>query len=111
MNLSETDRLEMMRKRHAYFSAVAEEYHSFADFIRTQDMWLTIMGIELTACGQYLKLYIQLDPTKYEEYYVIMDKDGQLTISDVVMWNENGGSTDCIDICTGQPADKELILG
>lgn len=111
MNLSEIDRLEMMRRRHAYFSAVAEEYCSFADFIKTQDMWLAIMGIELTDCGKYLKLYTQLDPTEYEEYYVIMDKDGQLTISDVVMWNEKGGGTGYIDICTGQSADKESVSG
>lgn len=33
MNLFETERLEMMRKRHAYFSAVAEEGTSHIDVI------------------------------------------------------------------------------
>lgn len=36
MNLFEIDRLEMMGKRHAYFSAVAEKYTSFAYFIKAQ---------------------------------------------------------------------------
>lgn len=111
MDYFEIARLEMMRKRHAYFSAVAEEYTSFADFIKAHGMWLTIMGIELTDCGQYLKLYIQLSPAEYEEYYVIMDKDGQLNISDIVMWNDNVGCASYLDICTGQLADKESILG
>lgn len=111
MNLSEIDRLGMMRRRHAYFSAVAEEYGSFTDFIKAQDMWLSIMGIGLTDCGQYLKLHIQLSSSQYEEYYVIMDKDGQLNISDIVMWNDNVGCASYLDICTGQLADKESILG
>lgn len=38
MNLSAIDRMEMVRKRQAYFSAVAEEYASFTDFIKAQDM-------------------------------------------------------------------------
>ena len=41
-------RLDMMRKRQAYFSAVAEEYESFDEFIRTQKDWLEIFGIELS---------------------------------------------------------------
>ena len=92
MNLIEIDRFEMIRKRQAYFLAVAEEYTSFADFIIAQDMWLAIMGIELTDCGNYLKLYIQLDFSEYEVYYVIMDNDGRLTIGDKVTVNGTDGS-------------------
>ncbi len=36
MNLFKIDRLEMMGKRHAYFLAVAEEYTSFAYFIKAK---------------------------------------------------------------------------
>ena len=110
MNHLEIDRLEMMRKRQAYFSAVAEEYTSFADFIKAQDMWLAIMGIELTDCRRYLKLYIQLDFAEYEEYYVGMTDDGHLTVSDIVMWNDNACCTSYIDINTGDAADKESIF-
>lgn len=110
MNLLEIDRLEMMRKRQAYFSAIAEEYISFADFIRTQDMWLAIMGIELTDCGLYLKLYIQLDFSEYEEYYVVPDDDGQLTVSDIVMWTNDVCFTSYINVSTGKSAEKESIF-
>ena len=46
--MTKAERIEMMRKRQAYFSAIAEEYASFADFIKAQDMWLALMGVELT---------------------------------------------------------------
>ena len=59
-------RLDMMRKRQAYFSAVAEEYESFDEFIRTQKDWLEIFGIELSQDDKsYLSLRIQLDYTDY----------------------------------------------
>ncbi len=35
--MSTEERIEMARERQAYFSAVAEEYTSFTDFIKTQD--------------------------------------------------------------------------
>lgn len=110
MNLFEIDRLEMMRKRQAYFSAIAEEYISFGDFIKAQDMWLAIMGIELTDCGRYVKLYIQLDFAEYEEYYVIMTDDGHLSVSDIIMWNNDVGCTSYIDINTGKSSDEESIF-
>ena len=110
MNLFEIDHLEMMRKRQAYFSAVAEEYTSFADFIKDQDMWLAIMGIELTDCGQYLKLWIQLDFSEYEEYYVIMTDDGHLSVSDIVMWNDDACCTSYINIYTGKSSDEESVF-
>lgn len=44
MNLVDIDSLEMMRKRQAYFSAIAEEYTSFTDFIQVQDIWLAIIN-------------------------------------------------------------------
>ena len=110
MNLFEIDRLEMMRKRQAYFSAVAEEYTSFADFIKAQDMWLAIMGIELTDFGQYLKLHIQLDFSEYEEYYVIMTDNGHLSVSDIVMWNDDVCCSSYINVSTRESADEESIF-
>ena len=78
-NMTKAERIEMMRKRQAYFSAIAEEYASFADFIKAQDMWLALMGVELTEYSKYITLYIQLDFTEYEQYYI---RDIQLMASD-----------------------------
>lgn len=53
-NMTNAERIEMMRKRQAYFSAIAEEYASFSDFIKAQDMWMSLMGVELTEYSKYL---------------------------------------------------------
>ena len=109
MNLFEIDRLEMMRKRQAYFSAVAEEYTSFADFIKAQDMWLAIMGIQLTEYDNRLELYIQLDFTEYEQYYVIKTPEGNLTVSDIILWQDEVCCNSWLNITTGESADEEDI--
>lgn len=110
MNLFEIDRLEMMRKRQAYFSAVAEEYTSFPDFIKAQDMWLAIMGIELTEHANYLQLYIQLDFTEYEYYFIVKTPDGFLTVSDIILWQDDYCNNSYLDISTGERADEEDIF-
>lgn len=73
-------------------------------------MWLAIMGVELTDCGMYLKLYIQLDFSEYEEYHVIPDDNGQLTVSDIVMWNNYECCTSYINVRTGKSAENESIF-
>lgn len=107
--LKKAERLEMMRKRQAYFSAVAEEYTSFADFIRTQDWWLAIMGIELTEQGNYLVLHIQLDYTDYEDYFIFQLNNGILTVSDVIQWQDEYCSNSYLNIETGESADEKDI--
>lgn len=103
------ERIEMMRRRQAYFSAIAEEYSSFADFIKTQDYWLAIMGIELTEHTDRLELYIQLDYADYERYYVIKTPEGNLTISDIVEWKDEYCCNSWLNISTGEPAYEEDI--
>lgn len=110
MKLVEINRFEMMRKRHEYFSAVAEEYTSFADFIKAHYMWLAIMGIELTDCGTYVKLYIQLDFSEYEEYFIVQNDDGTLTVWDIVRRYDETCSTHYVNILTGNYASKNEII-
>ncbi|ROT12090.1 hypothetical protein EEL50_12320 [Muribaculaceae bacterium Isolate-105 (HZI)] len=107
--MSTKERIEMMRKRQAYFSAVAEEYTSFADFIKTQDMWLAIMGIELTEHSDYLQLYIQLDFTEYEYYFIIKTPDGTLSVSDIILWQDEVCCNSYLNLQTLEQADEEDI--
>lgn len=67
------------------------------------------MGIGLTDCGKYLKLYIQLDFSEYEEYYVIMGDNEHLTVSEIVMRNGDCLCMDCINVGTGKLTDKKFI--
>ena len=110
MNILEIDRFEMMRKRQAYFSAVAEEYTSFADYIKAQDMWLAIMGIELTEQTNFLQLHIQLDFVEYEDYFIIKTPEGTLTVSDIILWQDEVCCNSYLNISTGERADEEDIF-
>ena len=103
-------RLDMMRKRQAYFSAVAEEYESFDEFIRTQKDWLEILGIELSQDNEsYLSLRIQLDYTDYETYHIINSEDEHLTVSDIIWWQDLYCANSIMNIQTGVHADEEDI--
>ena len=104
------ERLGMMRKRQAYFSAVAEEYESFDEFIRTQKDWLEIFGIELSQDNEsYLSLRIQLDFTDYETYHIIYGDNGHLTVSDIIWWQDLYCANSIMNIQTGVHADEEDI--
>ena len=107
--MTKAERIEMMRKRQAYFSAIAEEYVSFADFIKAQDMWLALMGVELTEYSKYITLYIQLDFTQYEQYFIIKSDEGTLTVSDIIMWQDDYCCNSWMNISTGKDADEEDI--
>lgn len=103
-------RLDMMRKRQAYFSAVAEEYESFDEFTGTQKDWLEILGIELFQDNEsYLSLRIQLDYTDYETYHIINGEDGHLTVSDIIWWQDLYSAYNLLNIQTGESADEEDI--
>ena len=107
--MTKEERIDMMRRRQAYFSAVAEEYTSFSDFIKAQDMWLAIMGIELIECDEYLRLYIQLDFTEYEQYHIIKTPEGNLIVSDIILWQDEYCCNSYLNISTLEAADEEDI--
>lgn len=110
MNEEMEKRLKMMRERQAYFSAVSDEYESFEEFIKTQKIWLDIMGIELYQENPlYLSLRIQLDYTDYETYHIIKNDDGKLTVSDIIWWQDLYCANSLLNISTGENADEEDI--
>ena len=99
-----------MRERQAYFSAVAEEYETFDEFIKTQKMWLDIMGIELYQENSlYLTLRIQLDSSDYGIYHIIKGDDGKLTVSDIIWWQDLYCANSVMNRSTGEEADEEDI--
>lgn len=99
-----------MRKRQAYFSAVADEYESLEEFIKTQKEWLELLGIELYQENpSYLSLRIQLDFTDYETYHIIYGDNGHLTVSDIIWWQDLYCANSIMNIQTGVHADEEDI--
>ena len=103
-------RLEMMRKRQVYFSAVADEYEFLEEFAKTQTEWLELLGIELYQENPlYLSLRIQLDFTDYETYQIIYGDNGHLTVSDIIWWQDLYCANSLLNIQTGEHADEENI--
>ena len=95
------EQLVLMRKRHAHFTEIVKGYTSFDDFMRDWDEEMALWGVEATKGENRISLYIPMDDTEYEEYMVIMDKDGHLEISAEVWWNELFANT-LTDIFTGK---------
>lgn len=99
---------EIRRKRHACFSAIAEEYDSFEEFVKANDEWFAIMGIELFEEEKYIKLHIQLDFSEYETYHVILGANGKLTVSHVIGCEDMCANV-LFNVFTENYADEEDI--
>ena len=80
--------LSKMRQRHAGFMEIVKDYTSFKDFLNDWEDLMTLFGTEVTAGSEWVDLYIQIDYTDYEDYTVIMGKDGHLTMSPEVWWQK-----------------------
>lgn len=105
----QNEQLAMMRRRHDMFTGIVENYTSFADFLRDWRELLTLLGLEIKECDQYVSLYMQLDFTDYEQYHVIMGRDGHLAISSSA-WCEMYCANILINIFTGAGVDGEDIV-
>lgn len=97
-----------MRKRHAHFTEIVKDYTSFDDFLRVWSEKMKMWGIEVYEGQDIISLYIQLDFTDYEEYYVIMGKDGHLAISSVAGCKELCANT-LVNIFTDENVEIEDI--
>ncbi len=93
--MTEDKRIEMMRKRHAFFSKMVEGYTDLHMFFKDNDERFAIMGMELSEFDTHLQIYIQLDFTEYEYYYIDKDEQGNLVVRNTVSWDD---CCACVDI-------------
>lgn len=98
-----------MRERRAYFAAIAGRYASFDAFIHENGHWLDMVGIGLIAGGDYLTLYIQLDFTDYEQYYIVCGRNGRLTASRIVGFHDWDCACNLMNTDTGEYAEENDI--
>lgn len=98
-----------MRKRHAHFTEIVKDYTSFDDFLRDWCEKMELWGVEVNESKDIISLYIKLDFTDYEEYYVIMGKDGHLAISSVAGCKELCANT-LVNIFDGSYPDEDDII-
>ena len=104
------ERLDMMRKRHAFLREIATQYSSLEAFANERDEWFAVRGIDLTLDEKYISLYISLGFNEYETYHVINGKDGLLDISEVIWWQDPYCFNDVINIFTRESVDEKEIL-
>ena len=110
IDMSREERYAMMRKRHSFLNLMVKSYTSLEEFAKEKDEWFAILGIELTLGTNAISLYMQLDYDEHETYYIIPDDDGQLTVSEVVSWQDPYCFNDDINIFTEESVDEEEIL-
>lgn len=101
--------LSKMRQRHAGFMEIVKEYTSFSDFLHDWEDLMTLFGTEVYAGSDGIDLRIQIDYTDYEEYHVIMGKDGHLTMSAAVWWQNEKCANELTNIFTGEGVEIEDI--
>lgn len=110
IDMSNNERYDLMRKRHAFLCDIVKSYSSLEKFARDKDEWFAMLGVELFLGEICITLYIQLDYTEYEEYYVIPGKDGYLTISEVIMWQDECCANTYLNIFDLSYPDEKDIL-
>lgn len=62
--------LELMRKRHAYFSQLVAKYSSIADFIADNEGHFTLMGMEHCRNDESPWINIDSDLNSYKLYTI-----------------------------------------
>lgn len=107
VNMTREQRLEMQRKRIAYFKEIAQQYNSLQDFIKDNDEKFAIVGIELRAYKNHISLYMQLDYSEYDEYFIIMTSSGHLTCSPIVGFQDEYCANFQRNTDTGEYVDDE----
>ena len=95
--------VDMMRKRHAYFTALIAErgIKTARQFYDELHEWFELFGIELSlnSDGKQCSICIELEYTDYE-YYTVIDGDSgdSATISSDVWWNDNYCANSTVNI-------------
>lgn len=108
-NMTREERYAMMRKRHAILCAMVRPYTSLEEFAKEKDEWFAMLGVELRLGSNVISLYMSLDYDDYETYYVIPGKDGRLTISEVISWQDPYCYNDDINIFTEESVEEDEI--
>lgn len=88
VDMTQEERLDMQRKRCAYFKSIANKYNSLEEFIKDNDEKFAILGIELIDEKKYVSLRLQLDYSEYDQYHIIPTPSGQLTCSHVIWFQD-----------------------
>ena len=110
MDMTNTECFAWMRKRHKFLHDMAKSYSSLEEFAKDKDEWFALVGDELTLHHNFISIDMWLDYGEYEMYYIIPDGKGQLTVSEVIMWQDDYCANTYLNIFTLKCPDKEEFL-
>lgn len=104
------ERCDMMKKRHAFLTAMVKPFNDFDAFMIDHGEWCSIVGIDLAKCVKYLEITIHLEGTDYETYFAVPSKEGHLTISEVIRWQDDYCANTYLNIFSLYGAEENEIL-
>lgn len=104
------ERYAMMRKRHAFLHNMVCSYTSIDEFVKDKEHWFAMLGIDLSLCNGYAYIDMWLDYGEYETYFVIPGNDGHVTISEVILWQDDCCANTYLNIFSLHGADDDEIL-
>lgn len=110
IDMSNNERYDMMRKRHAFLNTLVSSYTSIDEFVRDKEHWFAMLGTDLCLCNEYAYIYMWLDYSEYEMYFVIPGNDGRITVSEVIRWQDNYCANTYLNIFSLQRSDDDEIL-
>ena len=110
IDMTNKERYALMRKRHRFLHDMAKPYTSLKDFAKDKDEWFALVGDNLSLNDDFVSIDIYLDYGEYEMYYIIPDSNGHLTVSEIIMWQDDCCANTFMNIFTLENADKEEIL-
>lgn len=92
-----------MLRRYALFTSLIGNITTLDGFYQTHGEIFMLYGIQVNfmrdeQTGQKsISLYIQLDYTDYEEYYIIQE-DEKLSVAPYIMWQNEVCANECLNI-------------
>lgn len=110
IDMTNTERFAWMRKRHKFIHDMVKIYTSLEDFAKEKDEWFALVGDNLSLGEEFAIIDMFLDYGEYETYFIIPDGCGHLTVSEVLLWQDDWCCTSFMNIFTLKNVDEEEIL-
>ncbi len=100
----------MMRKRYKFISETVKGFTNLEEYARQKNECFSEIGVEPELKEDCVSLYFEFPGNEYEQYFVIPTKDGRLTVSHVIWWQNDLCANELLNIFTGKTYDNEDVI-
>ena len=108
--MSNKERFEWIRKRHAFLCNIVSSYNSIDEFVKDKEHWFALFGMDLGLQNGYAYIDMWLDYGEYEMYFVIPGNYGNLTVSEVIRWQDDTCANTYLNIFSLHGCEENEIL-